>query len=556
MAKNTPTEVDLLVVGSGTGMAAALAAKERGLDVLIVEKTELVGGSTARSGGGVWVPPNDVQTREGSADTKERARTYLSSAVRDTSPAAKLDAYIEHGAEAIRMLERNTRLKMTWAKGYSDYHPELPGGAPEGRTIECKPFDTNKLKDARSLLRTGVMEAPLPMPVLGKDYKWLNLLTKKPLKGLTVAGGRFLQGVGGLLIGKRYAAGGYGLAAGMFDGVLRAGIPVWRNSPLVRLLVEDGRVVGAVVDHEGTETEIRARKGVVLSAGGYDHDMAWRKQYQSQSLENWSLGSRGNTGDAIKAGQEIGADVALMDQAWWFPSIAPVKEGDYSMVMLAERSLPGSILVDRHGKRFLNEAEDYMSFGHHVLEREAAGDPVGEMWMIFDAKYRKSYLLASVLYPGMPIPQEWYDAGIAVKAGNWAELAEKIGVDAANLQATAERFNTMAAAGKDEDFGRGDSAYDRYYGDPTNKPNPNLRPIDGKELFAVKVLLSDLGTCGGLRTNEHVQVLDTKGNPIPGLYATGNTAGNFFGDSYPGAGATLGQGIVGGYLAALHASQQ
>lgn len=536
-------------------MAAALAAHELGLSTLIVEKTGYVGGSTARSGGAFWMPANPILVEAGSNDTPSAARAYLDAVVGDAAPHDRAHAYLDHGAATVEMLRRTTPMKFQWAKGYSDYHPERPGSSALGRTCECRPFNTAMLGPELSRLRPGVMKSSFPMPVTGADYRWLNLMARTPLKALPRIMLRAFQGIGGLFLGRRYAAGGQALAAGMYAGILRAGIPVWTDSPVCDLIVDGDRVTGAVVDHNGTRVSVTARRGVVLAAGGFDHMMSWRHKFQSERLgEHASLGAEGNTGDAIRLAQDLcGADTALMDQAWWFPAFAPLP-GAEPTVMLAERSLPGCLLVDQTGQRFVNEAIDYMSFGQKMLEREQAGNPVEVMWMVFDQKYRNSYLLAAELFPRMPIPKAWYDAGIAHRADDLPTLATAIGVDPLVFVATMDRFNAMSRAGVDADFNRGVSAYDRYYGDPTISPNPNLRPVEGGPFYAVKVVLSDLGTCGGLRADVRGRVQREDGSVIKGLYAIGNTAANAFGASYPGAGATIGQGLVFGYIAALHAA--
>ncbi|OAD97785.1 3-ketosteroid-delta-1-dehydrogenase [Arthrobacter sp. OY3WO11] len=547
-----PAEVDILVVGSGTGLAAALSAHEAGSSVLVVEKTAVIGGSTARSGGAFWIPGNHVLAGKGAGASLDSAARYLAAVVGDGTPAQRWNSFLAHGPEALAMLQRTTPMKFTWAKGYSDYHPEKPGGSAVGRSCECRPFNLRQLGPHRAKLRPGIMEAPLPMPVTGGDYKWLNLLTKVPAKGLKLAALRAIQGIGGTLLGREYAAGGQALAAGLYAGVLKAGIPVWTETSLVRLLTDQGRVTGAVVSSGGREHAIQARRGVILAAGGFDHDLTMRRQEQSTSLGPWSLGADGNTGDAIAAATSCGAATSLLDQAWWFPAIAPIEDGAPS-VLLAERSLPGSFMTDSTGRRFTNEAQDYMSFGQRVLEREKQGRPVGQMWLIFDQEYRNSYLLAGAIFPGMKLPASWYDNGIAVRGSSWSDLAHAMSISPDALNGTGTRFNQAAALGMDDEFGRGNSAYDRYYGDPTVTPNPNLRPLNHRKLFAVKVVLSDLGTCGGITADEFGRALDAKARPIPGLYVVGNTAANAFGKSYPGAGATIGQGLVFGHIAAQHA---
>ncbi|TNC18776.1 3-ketosteroid-delta-1-dehydrogenase, partial [Georgenia sp. 311] len=494
------TTVDVLVVGSGTGMAAALSARDQDMSVLVVEKTEYVGGSTARSGGAFWIPGNDTLRSEGSPATPEMDRDYVAAVVGDTSSRTRWQAFLDHGPDAVAMLARTTPMEFFWARGYSDYHPEKPGGSALGRSCECHPFDASVLGDERGRLRPGVVEAPVPMPVTGADYKWMNLMTRTPLRSLPRIVKRVAQGLGGKLIGREYTAGGQALAAGMFAGLIGAGVPVWTRTSLVELLTDGGRVTGAVVEQDGTRVTVTARRGVVLAAGGFDHDMAMRHEYQSPRLGHWSLGSEGNEGDAIAAGRALGAGVDHMAEAWWFPAVAPVGDGEPS-VLLAERSLPGSMIVDQTGSRFINEATDYMSFGQEILRREADGSPVTDMWLVFDQRYRNSYVLAGGVFPRMPLPKAWYDAGIAVRADNPGDLATAMGVPQADFAATVARFNEMAGTGIDHDFQRGASAYDRYYGDPTVTPNPNLRPLSGG-LYAVRVVLSDLGTCGGLTVDE------------------------------------------------------
>ena len=550
----TDTTVDLLVVGSGTGMAAALTAHELGLSVLIVEKSSHVGGSTARSGGVLWLPASPVLREAGANDTAHEAATYLDSVVAGSAPRQLSTAFLAHVSATVDMLRRTTPLRLFWARDYSDYHPEEPGGSAPGRTCECHPLDTSILGEYRSRLRPGVLEVSVPMPTTGADYRWMNLVTRVPRKGIPTFAKRLAQGVGGLLLGRRYAAGGQGLMAGLFAGVLHAGIPVWTDTTLLRLEGGGDRVTGAIVDHDGREVLITARRGVVLATGGFDHSMDMRWKFQAESLgANLSLGAESNTGDGIRAGQEAGAGIDLMDQAWWFPAVAPLP-GKPPVVMLAERSLPGSLIVNQDGHRFANESMDYMSFGQRVLELERAdGRPVS-MWIVFDQQYRNSYVFGAELFPRMRIPQAWYDAGIAVRADNLTELGSRMGVPVDEFFATMTRFNQNASAGADPDFGRGRSAYDRYYGDPTTKPNPNLRPLVKGPFYAVKMVLSDLGTCGGLRTDDRARVLREDGGVIAGLYAVGNTAANAFGTTYPGAGATIAQGLVYGYIAARDAA--
>jgi 3-oxosteroid 1-dehydrogenase len=548
------TTVDLLVVGSGTGMAAALAAHDAGLSVLIVEKSSYVGGSTARSGGALWLPGSPVLREAGAGDNGERAKTYLRSVVADTAPHRRSERFVDQLSATVDMLRRTTPLKLFWARDYSDYHPEAPGGSAAGRTCESRPLDTSVLGEYLTRLRPGVLEAKVPMPTTGADYRWMNLMARVPRKGIPTIAKRLAQGVGGRLLGRRYAAGGQALAAGLFSGVLDAGIPIWTDATLVGLVGDGDHVTGAVVEQRERRITVTARRGVVLAAGGFDHDMELRWKFQSNTLgSGLSLGADTNTGDAIRVAQDVGAGLDLMDQAWWFPAVAPLPDRPPA-VMLAERSLPGSLIVNQDGERFINESTDYMTFGQRILELERAGRPVETMWIVFDQKYRNGYVFAAELLPRMAIPQSWYDAGIACRAETLVELGRRIAVPESRFTETMRTFNEAAHAGIDGDFHRGESAYDRYYGDPTITPNPNLRPLERGPFYAVKMVLSDLGTCGGLRADERARVLREDGTAIDGLYAIGNTAANAFGASYPGAGATIAQGLVFGYVAAMDAA--
>lgn len=538
------TSYDLVVVGAGTGMLAALAAAEDGLSVLIVEKSRYFGGSTALSGGGFWIPGNSLLREAGAADSPERAWEYLKNVTGGETPESRWGSHLWYGPDAVQVLRRRTPLRFQWMKDYADYFPELPGGSATGRAMEPKPFNVRRLGADRALLRPPVMAAPVPMPVGGRDFRWLNLIARTP-RGIEISAKLVGIGVGGLAIGREYVAGGSALAAGMFAGVRAANIPVWLNAPLKGLVTENGKVTGVVVSRDGKDVTVKASRGVLLSAGGFDRNAALRHQYQSPQLDtSWCLGNPENTGDTIAIAQTAGADLAFMDEAWWFPAV-PVP-GPQPGTLLAERSLPGQVIVNQQGHRFMNEAVNYMSAGHEFIKQKL---PV---WMVFDQRFRNHYLFSGLVFPRQPLPKAWYDAGIAVKADSIAALAQKVGLP--ELPATVARFNLLAASGRDDDFHRGDSAYDRYYGDPTVTPNPCLGPIEKGPFYAVQVVPGDLGTCGGVRADGFARALRPDGSVIEGLYASGNAAGNAFGRVYPGPGATIGQGLVYGYIAARHAA--
>ena len=531
-------------------MLAALTAAEEGLKVLIVEKSAHVGGSTSLSGGGFWMPGNSILEENGQVEDPERIRTYLREVTGGETGEERWGSHLEHGPAAVEVLRRRTPLKFQFMREYADYFPELPGGSATGRACEPQPFDIRSLGEDRETILPPTVGAPIPMPITSRAYKWMNLAARKP-KGVVEGAKGVLMGVGGLALKREYVAGGQALAAGLYAGVRKMNIPVWTNSPMTDLVVEDGRVVGVVVERDGVPQTVRAQRGVILSSGGFDHNAQMRQERQFEEIDgDWSFGARANTGGPIDIAAAHGADLAFMEESWWFPAV-PVP-GPMPGVLLAERSLPGQIIVNGSGRRFMNEAVNYMTAGQIILGKHTDEDPHIPAWMVFDQRYRNRYLFGGGLMPRQPLPQEWYDAGIAKKGATIAELAGELGMP--ELPATVRRFNRLANAGRDDDFGRGDSAYDRYYGDPTISPNPCLGPIDKGPFYAVQVVPGDLGTCGGVRADGYARALDTGGNVIPGLYAIGNAAGNAFGRVYPGPGATVGQGLSYGYVAARHAA--
>ena len=541
---------DLVVVGSGTGMLAALTAAEEGLSVLVVEKSEHVGGSTALSGGGFWVPGNSVLREAGAHDSEERIRTYLRAVTRGEVDEERWGSHVTHGPAAVDLLRRRTPLGFSFMREYADYFPELPGGSPAGRAVEPAPFDARRLGAHRRLVNPPALAAPLPMPVTSSGYKWLNLAARD-VRGVAQGAKGIGQGVGGLLVGREYVSLGQALVAGMLAGLRRMHVALWTRTPMIDLLVEGGRVTGVVVRRDGRDVRVRAERGVVLSAGGFERNAQMRHRYQSEVLDTaWTFGTEGNTGEVIRIAESHGADLAFMDEAWWFPAL-PVP-GPMPGSLLAERSLPGSIMVNGAGRRFMNEAVNYMTAGQTILGLHKPDDPHVPAWLVFDQRFRNRYLFGGGLLPRQPLPRAWYDAGVAVRAGSVAELAAATGL--ADLPATVDRFNLLAVQGHDDDFRRGESAYDRYYGDPHVTPNPCLGVIDAGPFYAVKVVPGDLGTCGGVRADGFARALRADGSVIEGLYATGNVAGNAFGRVYPGPGATVGQGLVYGYVAARHAA--
>ncbi|MGW3105557.1 3-oxosteroid 1-dehydrogenase [Streptomyces sp. NPDC001100] len=538
---------DVVVIGSGAaGMTAALTAAKQGLSCVVVEKAPTFGGSAARSGAGIWIPNNPVILAAGVPDTPAKAATYLAAVVGADVPAERQQSFLAHGPAMVSFVMANSPLRFRWMEGYSDYYPELPGGLPNGRSIEPDQLDGNILGAELAHLNPPYLTVPAGMVVFSADYKWLALAAVNA-KGAAVATQCLARGTQAALLGQKPLTMGQSLAAGLRAGLQSAQVPVWLNTPLTDLHLEAGAVTGAVVTRNGTAGLVRARRGVVVGSGGFEHNAAMRAQYQRQPIgTDWTVGAKENTGDGIQAGQRAGASLALMDDAWWGPAI-PLPADPY--FCLAERTLPGGLLINQAGSRFVNEAAPYSDVVHTMYDRNAAAPDI-PAYLIVDQNYRNRYLFRDVL-PTLPFPDEWYSSGAAHKAWTWDALASSIGVPAAALRSTVTRFNSLAAGGKDTDFGRGDSAYDHYYTDPAILPDSCLAPLWLPPYYALRIVPGDLGTKGGMRTDARARVLRADGSVIPGLYAAGNASAAVMGHSYAGAGSTIGPAMTFGYVAAL-----
>ncbi|GGN78986.1 3-ketosteroid-delta-1-dehydrogenase [Streptomyces albiflavescens] len=538
---------DVVVIGSGAaGMTAALTAAKQGLSCVVVEKAATFGGSAARSGAGIWIPNNPVILAAGVLDTPAKAAMYLSAVVGPDVSADRQQAFLGHGPAMISFVMANSPLRFRWMEGYSDYYPELPGGLPNGRSIEPDQLDGNILGAELAHLNPSYMTVPSGMVVFSADYKWLTL-SAVSAKGAAVATECLARGTKAALLGQKPLTMGQSLAAGLRAGLLAAQVPVWLNTPLSDLYMENGAVTGAVVTQNGTSGLVRARCGVIVGSGGFEHNAAMRAQYQRQPIGTaWTVGAKENTGDGIRAGERAGAALDLMDDAWWGPAI-PLPDQPY--FCLAERTLPGGLLVDAAGARFVNEGAPYSDVVHTMYERNATAPDI-PAWLIVDQNYRNRYLFKDVV-PTFTFPDAWYTSGAACKAWTLDALAAAIGVPAAALRTTVNRFNGLARNGKDTDFHRGDSVYDHYYTDPAILPNSCLAPLWLAPYYAFKIVPGDLGTKGGLCTDARARVLRADGSVIPGLYAAGNASAAVMGHSYAGAGSTIGPAMTFGYIAAL-----
>lgn len=553
--------VDVLVIGSGGGgMTAALAAHAAGLDTLVVEKGSHFGGSTALSGGGIWVPGAPSQKREGYAPDPDGVKEYLRQITDGLVSDERISAYVANAPQMMEFLEKTSRwCEFVWKPGYADYYPELPGGSELGSTINVPPIDLRVLGDEEANLLKPLALAPKGIWLGPKDLR-LFYQVRQNWRGKAVLVKLLWRKFRAHVFGDRIAAVGQSLAARLRLAMKEQDIPLWLDAPMTELITDvDGVVIGAVVERGGRQLRIGARRGVILATGGFDHDMTWRREHLPELEHDWSFGNPLATGDGIRAAEKVGASTDLLDEAWWFPAMC-WPDGRLQF-MLNERMMPSQFVVNGAGKRFINEAAPYMDFAHAMIAGQRSGVSHIPCWLITDTRSFHRYVVGGHLpipkIPGAPVPtgrtlpQAWLDSGVVRSAPTLDELAVRIGVPPAELRRTAERFNDLARKGHDDDFNRGDSVYDNYYGDPT-LPNPNLYPLTTPPYLAFQIILGDLGTSGGLRTDEHARVLRSDDTVIDGFYAVGNTSAAVMGRSYAGAGATIGPAMTFGYIAARH----
>ncbi|HWS57324.1 MAG TPA: FAD-binding protein [Actinotalea sp.] len=534
---DSPT-VDVVVVGSGgAAFATAMGAADEGLSVLMLESTEKWGGSTAMSGGGMWLPDNPLMRRSGTGDSRDEALRYMEETIGEEGRASsreRKEAFVDGIEDFVATAEKHG-MRFLRAADYPDYYPELPGGKI-GRAIESAPFDRRRIGTWWSSSR-----ALIPLPLLTSDMWELERSWVTPSgfrRGAQLVG----RVAGGLVRGRLLVGIGAGLACSFLDVVVqKQGAQLWLDTSVTELLVEGDRVVGVRATRAGTPVTVRARRGVMIASGGFDHNVDLRQKHHG--IDGSPSGNPGNLGGPILLAEQAGAALELMDDAWWGASTA-APQGHDPGFLVGERSLPYSIIVDGQGDRFANESESYVDLGHRMLEH----DRDGAYWLVADARHARRYLRSYAMDPR--VTKAMAAEGLSAKAGSIGELATAIGIDPARLTATVERFNGFARAGVDGDFARGGSAYDRYYSDPTVHPNPNLGPLEKGPFTAVKVVIGDLGTKGGVLTDVDGRALREDGTVIEGLYAAGNASASVMGRTYPGPGSTIGPAVVFGLRAA------
>ncbi len=546
---------DVVVIGSGGGgLVAALTAAETGAGVLVVEKQALIGGSTAMSGGVVWVPNNPVMRAAGVPDSYEDAMAHFEAVVGDVGPASsyqRRQMFLTAGVDMLAFLQK-LGIRFAYCRGYSDYYSNAKGGVDEGRAVEPAPWNANVLGEWGSKLQAGLAKT-LGMAVMTNEARSLSNYNRS-LRAFAVATRVALRTAGAKATRRELLTNGAALIGQLLKLALDRGVAVWTDSPFEDLVVSDGNVVGVRVSHDGKTVQVAARSGVLISAGGFAHSAEMRTEYggDQPNQAKWTMSNPGDTGEAIQAAMRLGAKTDLMDEAWWLPSPRTGRFGASTLDQARQR--PRTMYVDAAGRRFVNESNSYMEVGKAMYARDKTSRAV-PCWLIFDDRYRKRYAHVRS-HPGW-FPKEFRDSGRLKQAASIPALAELCGIDPAGLADTVATFNGPAAKGLDPEFGRGESAYNKALGDPSRKvANPCVEPIDEAPFYAVEVLPGDVGTCGGLLTDEHARVLDQSDRPIPGLYATGNSTATVMGRHYLGPGASIANSMVFGYVAARCATQE
>lgn len=555
---------DVLVIGAGAGgLATAIVAKKQGLDVIVVEKEAFFGGTTAFSGGVLWVPCNPQASANGIQDSREAARTYLRNETGDFFDAEAVDAFLDNAPAMVSFFERETAVKFTPTL-YPDYHPDVAGGVDIGRSILATPFDIRQLGADMARLRPPLKT----ITFIGMMFNSSNADLKhffnatKSLTSFIYVAKRLATHIKELLLYRRgiNVTSGNALAARLAKSALDLGIPIHTQTAAHQLLQERGRVIGARLNSTQGEWRIDARCGVVLAGGGFSHDLQRLKQaypHVKRGGEHFSPVPSGNTGDGARMAEAVGGqlDIRFKDAAAWMPvSKVPMGDGRFTAFPhLLDRYKPGVIGVLRNGQRFTNESNSYHDVGAALI-RACADEPETAMWLICDAQAMAKYGLGYAKPAPMPLGPLLRN-GYLLKGDSLAELAGRAGIESAGLEQTVRQYNLGAERGEDREFGRGSTCFNRYLADPQHQPNPCVAPIGKGPYYAVKVIMGDLGTFDGIKTSVVGEVLNETGAAIPGLYAVGNDRASIMGGNYPGAGITLGPIMTFGYLTARHLAQ-
>lgn len=552
---------DVLVVGSGAaGLAAAITARKRGLEVAVLEKEPVFGGTTALSGGVLWIPLNHYGRKQNSADSVEKVRTFMQAETGAFYDEKAVASFIKNGPEMVEFFERETSMKFVPTL-YPDYHPTQQGGVDIGRSILAAPYDIRDLgKDMerlklplRSITFIGMM-----FNSSNADLKHFFRATKSLTSFLYVAR-RLANHLKELVLYRRavQVTSGNALAARLAKSALDLGIPILTSTPVRQLLTSDGRVTGVLVSGSDGDQQLLARHGVVLACGGFPHDIKRITQaypHLRRGHQHLSPTPKGNTGDGCNMAEQVGGivDIRFQEPSAWMPVSKVDFGGGETGVFphLLDRYKPGIIGVLPNGHRFTNESNSYHDVGA-ALHRACADMKETAMWLICDKTALSKYGLGYVKPAPMPIGS-FIKNGYLIKGNTLAELAKNAGIDPSGLEQSVHDYNKDAEHGEDPAFGRGSTTFNRYLADPDNKPNPCVAPVKQGPFYAVKVLMGDLGTFDGLRTSVVGEVLQRDGTPIVGLYATGNDRASVMGGNYPGAGITHGPNMTFGYVTGNH----
>ena len=555
MSANWDHSVDLLIVGSGGGgMVAGLAAIDSGIEPLVIEKQGLVGGSTGLSGGMVWLPNNPLMRADGIPDSHEDGLAYFDDVVGDigmASSRARRETFLTAGYEMITFLMRKG-VRFVRCPGWSDYYPNHKGGNEAGRAIEGIPYDAAALGNWSDKVQPSMAKSYGGFVLKTNELRAVQYFNRSP-KAFAVATGVFARTRAAKLRRREMLTNGASLIGQMLKALIDLGgePPIWTDTAMEDLIVEDGRVVGARVTRNGAALNVEARKGVLLAAGGFSRNADMRRQFSGNQPNEarWSIANAGDTGEVLQTAIRLGAKTDLLDEAWWLPSIFIADGGDAARALGSGRQRPGAIYVDGSGRRFCNESNSYVEVGKAMYANKAV-----PCWMVFDEGYIRRYVSGANPFKKRSLPEALIDGGAVLRGSTIADLARRMKVPVDRLEQTVQRFNGFAAKGLDPDFGRGQSAYNDCLGDPGHRPNASLGPLAKSPYYATKVVPADVGTCGGVVTNEHAQVLDKDECVIDGLYATGNITATVMGRNYLGAGGSIAYTMVFGYVAARHAA--
>ena len=556
-------EFDVVVVGSGNGaLTAALCSHDGGAQTLVIEKSSQFGGTSATSGGGVWIPNNRYAKAENVDDSDQDARNYINS----VSPEGMIkddliETYISEGPRMIDYLHENSQVKYRNLAHYPDYFPDNAGGKEGNRSMEPEPIFGTELGDDLGKLReqhpqTAFTMGPINMNftqvegqlLLGALPGWKTQFAKLFTKYILDFTMRFKWG----WKDRRLTMGNAGIAR-LILSLKDRKVDLWSLTAMTDLVDENGKVIGIKAIKDGLSINIKANKGVILAAGGFERDQDLRDKYLPKpSNAEWSAANIHNTGDALKAALKLGADTHQMDTGWWSTTMK-VPGQEKGWLSMVDKSMPGNYTVNKNGERFSNESQNYVSFVNDMFTKFDEGNPCAPCYMIFDSNFRKNRpcgpLLQGSMQPDSAVPKEWWTPSFLSKGETLEELAEIAGIDPEGLKVTQAKVNEYAVTGKDLELQRGDSAYDRYYGDPSISPNPCLAPLKDGPFYCMVLYPGEMGTAGGLVIDTNARVLKQDGNPIAGLYACGNVTTALL-PTYPGPGSTLGPAMTFGYLAA------